>query len=684
MKKKTLVMASLCILVGSSCLAADRSIQMTTTPVEATLGQPVQFECTGVGGWRSPLSSAQIIINNPQRQSGSTEVTKQKMTINGLTADFDYTIPANEPAGNWSYTCVLQDRSGKVRQSAQFTVKESSDVGTEPPPDPGTPPPGGGLVDGPIPAHNTITAYNGPSTCISCHQEEANDMLSSVHMKWAGPTPDLTNTNGEELGKGVGGINTFCTYAVSSKGACYSCHVRADGNAPHPPEAADVDCLMCHSDTYQRKTVEDPNNSVTVTNVLKQVKTYIFGKQDAQGNYTTVPDYAKMPAGTTMVNLARTVHLPTNQSCLRCHATAGGGDWVKRGDMGVNSKDATVDQDVHLSKAGANLTCVSCHASANHKIGGRGIDLRATEAPNPTCQSCHTAAPHSNTTLNRHAQGQVSCQTCHIQTYAKGGATEMSRDWRVPVWNRAFCSGQGGFVGEEVKQANVKPEYAWFDGTSNVYNVGETIKADAQGIYPMAKANGAPFDGKSKIVPIKRHFTIMPLHESGQIIPPAIMWMFMTGNFDTAVEEGMKDQGMTGNYTLVEADAEMLITHGVDPKSEAPSCTSCHDNTGATPDGKGMIPFAALGYHEMPAKVSSCTLCHESKSQPFETMHQNHRNRNISCNSCHTPTPTGLVQPQSQLCSSCHDSKSWSSGAHKTHIAKGLDCTKCHTFPSVN
>jgi len=167
MKKKTLVMASLCILVGSSCLAADRSIQMTTTPVEATLGQPVQFECTGVGGWRSPLSSAQIIINNPQRQSGSTEVTKQKMTINGLTADFDYTIPANEPAGNWSYTCVLQDRSGKVRQSAQFTVKESSDVGTEPPPDSGTPPPGGGLVDGPIPAHNTITVLQRP---VDLHQ----------------------------------------------------------------------------------------------------------------------------------------------------------------------------------------------------------------------------------------------------------------------------------------------------------------------------------------------------------------------------------------------------------------------------------------------------------------------------------------------------------------------------------
>ena len=37
----------------------------------------------------------------------------------------------------------------------------------------------------------------------------------------------------------------------------------------------------------------------------------------------------------------------------------------------------------------------------------------------------------------------------------------------------------------------------------------------------MAKANGAPFDGKSHIVPIKRHFSNMPLdvqrqdHSSG-------------------------------------------------------------------------------------------------------------------------------------------------------------------------
>jgi hypothetical protein len=136
-------------------------------------------------------------------------------------------------------------------------------------------------------------------------------MLNSLHMQWSGPTPDLTNTNGESLGKAKAGINTFCTYAMSSGGACFSCHVRADGNAPHAPDVNDVDCLMCHSDTYKRKTVEDPNNTETVVNVLGETKTYVFGAQDAQGNYTTVPDFDAMPAGTAMVELARNVHLPT-------------------------------------------------------------------------------------------------------------------------------------------------------------------------------------------------------------------------------------------------------------------------------------------------------------------------------------------------------------------------------------
>jgi len=645
--------------VGSS-LAAGRAITLAAMPQEAAVGSSVHLQCTATGGWLLPLVSATITIKNP---SGASLIAAQKMGINGSVASYDYPVPGDGIAGNWNYSCEIRDRRAKIIGSSVFTVAKAPT-----------------FVIGPIPAHNTITKYEGSVTCISCHAKEATDMINSLHSKWKAPTPELTNTNGAELGKGKGGINTFCTYAMSSKNACFTCHVRSDGNAPHPAEAKDVDCLMCHSDTYQRKFVTDPTNTKTVTNVLGETKTYVFGKVDSLGNYIIEPDYSKMPTGTNMVNVARTVHLPTNTSCLRCHATAGGGDWTKRGDMGLNSASPTADQDVHLSQNGARLACIDCHAALNHKIAGRGIDLRGTEATAPTCEACHTSAPHADATLNRHAAGQVSCQVCHIRQFAKGGATEMSRDFTKPVWSTAPNSGQGGFIGTEIKQANVQPEYVWFDGTSNVYNVGETIAAGPDGVYHMAKANGAPFDGKSSVVPIKRHLSVMPLHTSGKMVPPAIMWMFLTGRFDDAVQEGMKEQGMTGGYTLVKADAEMLITHGVEPKAKAPSCIECHNNLGTTPDGTGLVPFTKLGYHTVPNAVKSCNLCHEQKSLGWAATHQQHRDH-LSCSSCHTKEPTGLVNPKSVLCSTCHDGKSWlGRESHKKHVEKQVKCATCHTF----
>jgi hypothetical protein len=358
--------------------------------------------------------------------------------------------------------------------------------------------------------------------------------------------------------------------------------------------------------------------------------------------------------------------------------------------MGLSSVAPTVEEDVHMSPeaGGADLGCTACHASNGHKMGGRGIDLRQTEAPDPKCSDCHSNSPHGNPVLNRHAQGQVACQTCHIRKYGKGGATEMSRDWLKPHWNPTLCSGQGGFVGEEIKEADVSPEYVWFDGTSQVYNIGETITADERGVYPMAKANGQAFDGKSQIVPIKRHYSVMPLHESGKLIPPSIMWMFMTGEFDQAVQKGMEEQGMSGDYTMVSADAEMLITHGVDPKYKAPNCTECHDFSGKTPENQGMIPFAKLGYHTWPEKVENCTLCHRPKSMSWERMHDKHADdgdseEQISCRSCHTTEPVGFVKATAELCSDCHryeDISRFGNKGHKKHLKKGLECTSCHKF----
>lgn len=677
--KIVLIMAI--ILAAHAAYADDRSIQMTAGPDPVAPGQTVQLTCTGIGEWEDALEKARITITDAEERK---VVEKAEMDRDGMTASYAYVVPQQGPAGMWEYKCKLDDGEHDKDKKSTFTVAadagsgasdgDSGDSGSD----------AGGSGDA-VAAHQSITTYDGPAICIGCHRVEAEEMLASLHMQWSGPTPELTNTSGENLGKAVGGINTFCTYAMSSKGACFSCHIRADGNAPHPPELTDVDCLMCHNDTYQRKFVRDPGNNVTVENVLGETKTYVFGKVDALGNYTTVPDFEKMPAGTTMVDLARTVHLPTRKSCLRCHAKAGGGDWTKRGDMGLNTASPTVDEDVHMSPDGADLTCTSCHLTqSGHTVGGRGIDLRQTEAPAPTCQACHSSSPHGDDTLDRHARGQVSCQVCHIRSFGKGGATEMSRDWRVPTWNPAFCAGQGGFVGEEIKESFVEPEYTWFDGTSYVYNIGEIIEPDSQGIYHMARANGRIFDGKSSIVPIKRHLSVMPLHESGRIVPPSIMWMFMTGDFDLAVRKGMEDQGMTGKYTIVEADAEMLISHGVDPKEKAPTCTECHDFSGRTPDGTGMLPFTRLGYHQVPARVESCTLCHDAETLSWEETHKKHTGSGeeaMSCTSCHTGEPTGLVAAEGELCRQCHDYESWEGRkGHEKHVKKGVECVRCHTF----
>ena len=467
----------------------------------------MRFICLARGDWNDRLTSGRLSLNNA---AGTQVLNGVSMSLSALTATYDYTIAATAAAGTWKFTCTVGDGAHTVTQTASFLVSTTGTTG------------GSGGTGGTtaISAHQNIASYAGPSTCIGCHATAAQDMLGSLHMKWSGPTPEVTNAGGKVLGKAIGGINTFCTYAMSSKGACFNCHLRADGNAPHAASANDIDCLMCHNDTYQRKFVSDANSGLTVTNVLGQTKTYYFGLVEPDGDYVTTADFTLMPPGTTMVTIARTVHRPTRASCLRCHAKAGGADWAKRGDMGLNSVDPTVDQDFHMASAGANLACTACHKAVNHKLGGRGIDLRETEAPKPTCQGCHTSAPHSDSIKNRHAAGRVACQVCHIRTFGKGGATEMSRDWTIPSWSQPFCNGQGGFIGEERKLSNVLPEYVWFDGTSYVYNVGETITPDATGIYRMAKANGKIFDGKSKIVPVKRHFSVMPLHSSGKITPP--------------------------------------------------------------------------------------------------------------------------------------------------------------------
>ena len=86
-----------------------------------------------------------------------------------------------------------------------------------------------------IPDHQAITAYEGPATCVSCHETEAHEMFGSVHYQQAGPTPNVINIPGlaGERGPEDIGFNTYCGAHVTSRRSTWSASSRL--RPRHPP-----------------------------------------------------------------------------------------------------------------------------------------------------------------------------------------------------------------------------------------------------------------------------------------------------------------------------------------------------------------------------------------------------------------------------------------------------------------
>jgi hypothetical protein len=371
---------------------------------------------------------------------------------------------------------------------------------------------------------------------------------------------------------------------------------------------------------------------LTVTDWQGNQKTYNTPQENPDGSYTMQPRFDLMPAGTTMAQLAQNVHLPTRATCLRCHAKAGGGDGVKRGDISTANLNPSLTSDVHLSPQGGNFTCQACHVTTNHQIPGKGIDLRVAEGGAvKACADCHAAKPHSNVDLDKHTD-RVACQTCHIPKFGKDVATEMSRDWTKPTWNPAGCNGQGAWVGEEVKGSNVTPKYTFWNGTSVVYDLAQPISPDADGTYTMAKANGAIDGAGSKLYPIKVHEAYQPRHDaSGRMVQYDVLWNFMTGKYEEAAARGVSFMGLNGGYQWVRTKAEQLITHGVEPKGNALVCATCHESD-------SQMDLTALGYVLKGDTSTVCSQCHNDRPvKPFYDMHNRHvTSKGYDCSWCHT------------------------------------------------
>jgi hypothetical protein len=615
---------------GNTQMPCDITLTDATQPVSASASS-TQVTMENINDWGSAFQGVTNIVN-----TGSTE-------MNGWTVSFDANFDIQQI---WNAEVVSHNGTNYVVRSVgwndgvatgeqvsfgfiaspggstmpvEFTVNGSETDTDEQSPTP-TPEPQ------PIGDHVNLT-YNGPGTCLECHESEAREVHGSNHYQWKGEAPYMVDGNYLLQGKDAGAVNTYCGSIEGNWDGCSNCHVGL-GEKPQETESTEqlenIDCLVCHQSEYKRKKVDG----------------------------AMVPDTDNMTI--TMDEAVQTVHTPTRANCLACHAKAGGGDAVKRGDLALaTGNTADSHYDIHMATTGADLACQDCHKAENHRFPGKGSDLRSTDLDKTlecASSSCHDATPHQSDELNKHTE-RVACQTCHIPVYAKDAsdseateATEVKRSWQSGSHSSA-----PPYHPVQTKQNNLLPKYLHWDRYTDNYNIGETIYSNPQtDTYQTSVPRGSVDDGDSKLYPFKYKTSDYPLNtKSNMLIPLDTSVFFNTANADEAAVAGlenMANEGVSGfnlsdTYEWVTTDTYQLLNHQVGPVDEALNCESCHlDTTRMDLQGE-------LGYAPFDGDVNSCSSdCHDADDarewslgnfDDFVKYHAEHNSEGASCFDCH-------------------------------------------------
>lgn len=649
-----------------------------------------------------PVGKSTISFTLDGSDSSDPDGRVTQWTWSGTPDPSDIEAPTIDlEAGTFDFSLVVKDEKGATSSadSVAITVKRPI-VGGDP--------------------HESIDSYDGPQTCIGCHETEALEMHGSVHYQQSGPTDFVTNIDlpaGERWngkpGAGLTGVNTYCgTHLSSPRFTCAGCHV-GNGRFPKSPDALlglseagqqkeleNIDCLMCHQEQYKR--FPDPKGEFEQLTMVAQDA---HGKPDPNatpikrnglygipvvdsdtGDFQFVPadpanpDLAGIPAALmkiTAVEAAQTVHATTRKSCLNCHAGAGGRDGAKRGDFSSAwADDASLKMDMHMSKDGEGLVCADCHDAGNHQVRGRGLDLRPSDVPERfTCETggCHTESPHDDYSSRNGARKdthakRVACQTCHIPTYAKGFETEVARNWEDPEYSPKACNGRGGYLPTESKGTNLTPTYDWFDGTSAVSYIGEPLAVVGQEPLdpPEATMLGMPA-GSLAYVLGEPHGDVASA--GAKLHPMKEHWSKMArhAESDTLVPQSTFDFFRSGSFEEA-IRSGMRQTEGMKDDDEF--------------DIVAVKTYQTINHGvEVEDNALGCGACHSSyndggpvrmdlKGKLGYQLKGNYASKGAS----------------SDTCTQCHSVESKKEGnyfsyIHDKHVSdKGKDCSVCHTF----
>ena len=420
---------------------------------------------------------------------------------------------------------------------------------------------------------NEITA-----ACLSCHSEAGEQFKQTIHWTWIGDT----TKDGKVLGKAGDSLNNFCisTKRMNDK-SCLDCHTGWNG------KTEGINCLNCHS---QKKV-----------NWSEAFEDYNAFSQSAD------PDEKEMAREiqTEIQAAAQSIGRPTRQNCGECHFKGGGGDGVKHGDLDTSLSKPNKSLDVHMAAEGRNFECTRCHTTVRHQVAGRIYSKPASTERKSliqddltakiTCESCHGATPHAKGHKANDHTDKVACQSCHVPEFARVLPTKMNWDWsqagklkdgkpykeKGPEGTIDYMSIKGAMTWAK----NVRPEYAWFNGTMKTLTVKDRI--DPSRVVAVNEPIGAPDDPNSRIFPFKVHRGKQPYDKVNKnIVAPMLSGddgYWKTLDWPRAISKGMafmEDVPYSGEFDFVSTSYVLPTTHMIAPKENAVACVQCHARQG--------------------------------------------------------------------------------------------------------
>lgn len=437
--------------------------------------------------------------------------------------------------------------------------------------------------------------------CLECHPKVGQDIMNSAHWNWKGLTPSIS---GHEHSITTGLLTVMDNYTISLRPDLVASSALHIGYSPKPGDIdfnnlRSIDCLVCH---------------------------------DTTGTYRKDENRGGLPvASVNLVDVAHKVGRPSRSNCGLCHYYAAGGPNYKHGDLEGETINADPEVDVHMGMA--EMRCQECHKTSAHQIAGMSFNAPVTEG-RVRCESCHSETPHGITGyLSRHLDDHVrtvSCETCHIPSFARKAPTLMSTDFSTAGQDRPIKSDILGMPDYNKNQGsliwgkNVIPVYKWYNGTRKSYIMGDKI--DSTDYVELNTPQGEKHIPESRIFPFKLHTAVQPYDTENIILVPVKFKDEFEKNHDwnKAITSAMKSVNLdySGKFGFVKTGMYTSIHHEVVRAKEALGCADCHrveavsckrchknaqgmDELSHTrmmyPEVKNRMDFKSLGYEDDPA-----------------------------------------------------------------------------------